>query len=278
MTSVASSPPLLGQARVRLTYWWRHRRLLNLAEPRLFTEWVQHRKLFDRDRRLPMFADKVLIKDWVAQRLGAEWVIPTLWHGQTLPAAPPARGPLVVKARHGCGHNAFVRDRRDWDAARSRARRWTARRYGYWLDEWAYADVPRGLLVEPFVGTGRALPIDYKCYVFGGRVEFVEVHLGRGDAHRWIVMDRDWRRVSSPSADPDPARPATLDRIVAAAETLGRDHEFLRGDFYEVGGRPLFGELTVYPGSGLRRVSPPALDRVMGDHWRRVRGVLSPAA
>ena len=54
--------------------------------------------------------------------------------------------------------------------------------------------------------------------------------------------------------------------MIAGAEALARDHDFLRVDFYEVDGRPLFGELTVYPGSGPAAASvPPALDRRMGE-------------
>ena len=261
---------LLGPTRVRLTYWWRHRRRVDLRDPQLFTELVQHRKLYDRDARHPLLADKVAVKQWVADRLGPDWVIPTLWHGETLPDAPPWPAPFVIKARHGCRQNVFVRHgAAGWPILQRLTARWTARHYGYWLDEWLYRHIPRGLLVEPFIGTDGVLPIDYKCYAFGGRVEFVQVHLDRGHAHRWVMMDRDWRRVSAPTADPDPARPASLDRILIAAERLARDHDFVRADFYEVDGRPLFGELTFYPGSGLDRFDPVALDQTMGEHWRR---------
>ncbi len=263
---------MLGPTRVRLAYWWRHRRAVDLIDPQLFTELVQHRKLYDRDARQPLLADKVGVKTWVAERLGHQWVIPTLWHGRELPPRPTWPLPFVVKARHGCGQNAFVRDAMvDWSALRRRTARWTARRYGYWLDEWAYRQIPRGLLVEPFIGDSDALPIDYKCFVFGGRVEFVQVHLGRERNHRWIVMDRAWRRVSAGHPGDHPTAPASLDRIIAAAETLAQGHDFLRADFYDVGGRPLFGELTFYPGSGLYPIEPVALDRVMGEYWQRAR-------
>lgn len=264
--------PTLALARVRLTYWWRHRRAVDLADPRLFTELVQHRKLYDRDARQPLLADKVLVKQWVAARLGPEWVIPTLWHGRALPVRPAWPRPFVVKARHGCRQNAFVRDAAvDWRALRRRTVGWTARRYGYWLDEWLYRDIPRGLLVEPFVGVEGALPVDYKIYVFGGRAEYVQVHLEREHRHRWIVMDRDWRRVSAACNGADPAPPPSLDRILAAAETLAKGQEFVRADFYDVSGRPLFGELTFYPGSGLDPFDPVTLDHAMGEHWRRAR-------
>lgn len=255
--------------RIWLTYLWRHRRLPRLRAPSLFTEFVQVRKLHDRDARLPVCADKVAVKAFVAERLGAEWVIPTLWHGDTLPARPPWAYPFVVKARHGCNQNSFVRSAAtDWNRLRERARGWTRRGYGWWLDEWLYQEVPRGLLVEPLVGDGPELPTDYKFYVFGGRVEYIQVHLGRGRRHRWIVLDREWHRVSTPTWDADPPRPHAFAAMLDAAEVLARDFHFVRVDLYEVAGRPLFGELTFYPGSGLDRFDPVSLDRAMGDHWR----------
>lgn len=255
--------------RVHLIYLWQHRRILHLDQPRRFTEWVQHRKLYDHDPRLPGLIDKVAVKAVVAAVLGPDWVIPTLWLGHELPKRPPAPLPLVVKARHGCGHIAFARTPAEWDAARSRAAGWNNRRHGRWLDEWAYAGVPPGLLIEPFIGCGETLPLDYKLFVFGGRAAFVQVHLDRATAHRWIVMDRDWVRASPPTRDPDPRRPAALDLLIAGAERLAHGHEFLRIDCYEIAGKPLFGEVTVYPGSGLLPVAPVSLDRYMGSLWRQ---------
>ena len=259
------------RARLHLTYWWRLRAPLRLAAPRTFNAWVQHRKLHDRDPRLPGLLDKVAVKATVAARLGADWVTPTLWQGEVLPANSRWPLPVVVKGRHGCGQIAIVRTADDWQRARKQAARWMRSLYGGWLDEWAYADVPRGLLVEPYLGDGDRLPVDYKLFVFGGRVAFVQVHLDRATRHRWIVMDPSWRRVSPPTHDSDPVRPATLDRMIAGAQALARDHAFLRIDLYEINGQPRFGEVTVYPGSGLLPVVPAALDRRMGELWRAAR-------
>lgn len=262
------APVDLATLRVALTYRWRHGRWPNLQDPATFTERIQIRKLEDRDRRMPILADKVRAKIFVADRIGAEWIIPTLWHGATLPLQAKWPLPFVVKSRHGCNQSAFVRTgAEDWTAIRQCADRWMQTGYGAWLDEWAYSQVPRGILVEPFVGEGDALPTDWKVFVFGGRACFVQIHLQRETCHRWIVMDRDWRRASARTADPDPAPPSSLPRMLEAAETLGRGFDFVRVDFYEIGGQPLFGEMTFYPGSGLDRFDPIALDTMMGRAW-----------
>ncbi|QIL03133.1 hypothetical protein G7078_10315 [Sphingomonas sinipercae] len=261
-TAVGSSP-----FRIQLTYWWRHHRLARLAQPRLFTEWVQHRKLYDRDPRLPRLADKLHAKDFVADQLGPDWVTPTLWRGVTLPAEPAWEFPYVVKSRHGCGHTIVVHDLAGHKQAVRQSRRWMRRSYGGWLDEWLYGQIERGLLVEPFIGEAPTLPVDYKVFVFGGEARFVQVHLDRAGRHRWIVLDRQWQRVSEASSDPDPAPPAELSVMLRAAERLGAGFCFVRADFYQVDGKARFGEMTFYPGSGLEPVQPSRLDLQMGLLW-----------
>lgn len=258
----------IARLRVSLTYRWRHGRWPDLACPKTFTELVQLRKLHDRDARMPVLADKVRAKVFAAQRLGREWIIPTLWHGTALPAAPEWPAPFVVKSRHGCNQRAFVRTgKENWPVICRGATRWMETSYGGWLDEWAYSQIPRGILVEPFVGEQGALPVDWKIYVFGGHACFVQVHLERETRHRWIVMDRNWRRVSARTAEPDPAPPLSLARMLEAAEKLATGFDFVRVDFYEIAGQPLFGEMTFYPGSGLDPFAPVTLDAAMGQKW-----------
>ncbi len=258
----------MARARIRLTYLWRHGRLPDLSDPRRFTELVQTRKLNDRDPRMPPAVDKVHAKRIAAERLGDEWVIPTLWRGVVLPEAMAWEPAFVVKSRHRCNQRAFVRTgEEDWAAIRRRAARRMRRPYGGWLDGWAYRGVARGLLVEPFVGTSGVLPVDYKFYVFGGRVGYVQVHLDRERAHRWLLFDPAWRRVSAATPGDDPRPPRSLAAMIAAAEALGEGRDFVRVDFYEVAGRPLFGEMTFYPGSGLDRFAPVTLDAAIGARW-----------
>lgn len=267
----------LARLRISITYLWRHHRLPDLTNPCRFTEFVQHRKLFDRDPRLPICSDKVAAKAFVAQRLGPDWVTPTLWHGTELPVEPVWPLPLVIKSRHGCNQRAFVRSSGcDWSALQRLSAGWTAQTYGQWLDEWLYTRIPAGLLIEPFIGKDGQLPLDYKLYVFGGRVACIQVHLDRETRHRWILFDRTWRRLSATTKDADPAMPTALERMIEAAETLGQGFDFVRVDFYEIDGQPRFGEMTFYPGSGLDPFDPPQIDLMLGALWADARERLAP--
>ncbi len=269
VSPLLATPSIATLLRLHLTYLWRHRRPLSLSEPELFTELVQQRKLIDRDSRIPRWIDKLTAKQLVADTLGQEWVTPTLWSGERLPKAPPCAPPFVVKSRHGCRQMRVVRSQADdWSRIRQVATSWMRRPYGHWLDEWGYRDIPRGLLIEPFVGDGPALPVDYKLYVFHGRVEAIQVHLDRETDHHWTLYDRSWHRLSASVPRTDRGPPASLARMIEGAETLGSGFDFVRIDFYDVGAIPRFGEMTFYPGSGLDPFDPPGLDRELGRLWR----------
>ncbi len=244
------SPASLSGAslRIHLTYLWRHRRRAQLADPTLFTEFVQLRKLHERNPRMPALADKVTAKSLAAGILGRDWVIPILWSGTALPADLPWKGPVVAKARHGCNQNAFVRNRHDWRQARAASARWMRRDYGWWLDEWLYTQIPRGLLVEPMIGAGGDLPVDYKIFVFGGQATHVQVHVDRARRHRWVLHDRDWRALVNDA--PRVPRPTALTAMLAAAEEMAMGFDFARVDFYQPGDQPLFGEVTSTPDRG----------------------------
>ena len=276
LNSIALSPPLAvpvlappwARWRVALFYWWRHGRWPDLDAPQRFTEWVQWRKLNDRRHGLALLTDKAHAKSIAEARIGAEHVIPTLWLGEELPVTAPWSMPFIVKANHGCGQFMVVRDAADYARARAAAPKWLARAYGGPLDEWHYRAARRLVLVEPYIG-GAQFPFDYKVYVFGGRAEVVQLHVGRGHHHRWTQFSRDWTPLSD---DPIKAEaPPRLKEMLAAAEAIAGPEEFLRVDFYCEGGRLSFGEFALCPGSGLDPFSPDALDLRLGERWSAAR-------
>ncbi|WP_417611055.1 ATP-grasp fold amidoligase family protein [Parasphingorhabdus sp.] len=256
-----------ARLRIYIIYLWRHRRWPDLRAPRRFTELVQWRKLYDHDPRMTVMADKIAAKKHVEQKLGGKWIIPTYWSGRVLPEHPSWPYPFILKASHGCNQNFICRNPADWKKARRASAKWLRAPYGLWLDEWAYRAIPRSYIVEPYLGTGHAVPVDYKIYVFGGKAAFVQVHMNRYSDHRWILFDRQWKQLSRLGDDALPLAPASLARILDGAEKIAADFDFARIDFYEIAGEPKFGEVTFYPGSGLDPFDPPELDDKIGALW-----------
>ena len=63
---------------LRLRYFAVYGRELNLDAPELYSEKVQWLKLYDRKPEYTVMSDKYLARDYVAQRIGEEHLIPLL--------------------------------------------------------------------------------------------------------------------------------------------------------------------------------------------------------
>jgi hypothetical protein len=260
---------------LKLQFLRYQRRLPHFRNPRSFTEKVQYRKLHDRNPMLPLYADKVKAKALVAETLGSEWVIPTLWSGTALPPRNERHWPMpyVIKANHGCEMNIFVRSAADqnWDEIESKVNEWLSiRYYNKVRHEWLYSQIQPQILVEPFIGALEELPTDFKFFVLNGRAEYIQVDTGRKSEHlhRRAFYDRNWNKqpftLKYPLDESVLPKPVSLERMIAAAELLAKDTPFVRVDFYEVGGNPLFGEMTFYPSSGLAAFHPFEYDQLLG--------------
>ena len=59
--------------------------------------------------------------------------------------------------------------------------------------------------------------------------------------------------------------PVNLNRMLYLSELLSNGIDFLRVDFYEVNEKLYFGELTLYPASGIKQFSPSQTDYVLGE-------------
>jgi hypothetical protein len=261
------------------TYRRRRGRWPNIFWPRSVCDKLQARKVWDRDPRLPRLGDKLLVKDYVLARLGPDWVIPTLWSGKALPPVAERNWPLpfVVKVNSGCHWNIFVRNEgeRDWPRIEASCADSLASSYGLKLGEWLYTRIEPQILVEPFIRLDRRLPVDYKFWTFLGRVAFINVITNREAGMRFTLFDRDWQRIAADmSYDVDANEippPVSLAAMIRAAEILADDFSFVRVDFYEIDGRPLFGEMTFYPGAGLDAFHPPEFDRHVLGLWQGSR-------
>jgi len=269
-------PRIRDYSRIRYGFRSRHGYAPNILFPKTFSEKVPHRKLFDRNPNFPSRVDKIAVKEFVAAKLGPAWITPTIWCGDALPPRAERNWPMpfVLKANHGSVMNIFVRSdsERDWDRIETLCEKWLMETYGEWGGEWVYSKIKPRLLVEPFIGGIADLPIDYKLWTFDGRVEFIQVDIDRETDHKRNMYDRNWLHLpftmgGYPTDPRDIAKPASLELMIEAAATLSEKTPFVRTDFYEVNGCPLFGEMTYYPDSGWEPFKPAEYDLTVGALW-----------
>lgn len=65
-------------AHVRLRYWLKIDKKLNLDNPQTFNEKLQWLKLYDRNPEYTKMVDKYEVREYIKEKLGEEYLIPLL--------------------------------------------------------------------------------------------------------------------------------------------------------------------------------------------------------
>lgn len=249
---------------------------LNLKSPRTFNEKLQWLKLHDRKDVYTLMVDKVEAKKWVAERIGEEYIIPTLgvWNrAEDIDFdALPER--FVMKTNHDSGCVCICTDKSslDRDEVRRKMNRSLKRDYYSAGREWPYKNVPRRILAEQFMVDESGYELkDYKIFCFEGEPVFIQVDFDRfaSTGHKrnlystdWTLLEFDYGYPSEHSREIE--RPANLDEMLELARKLSAGQSFLRTDFYSINGDARFGEMTFYPGSGFEKFEPEEWDSKLG--------------
>lgn len=133
----------------------------NLDNPTLFTEKIQWLKLHIRHPQYSIMVDKYAAKDYVASRIGKEYVIPTigLWNRPKDIEWDRLPKQFVLKTTHGGGNGGVVifRDKPTFDkiAAINKLSRNLQENIYDNLREWPYKDVKPRILAEAFIRNRR---------------------------------------------------------------------------------------------------------------------------
>jgi hypothetical protein len=273
-------------------------RLLRTRNPQTFREKVRYKMLRDHRPLLVTFADKSAVRDYVAARVGSQYLPVSLGIfddpqdlvGLRLPAG------YVVKPTHGSGAAIVVSAtappeavlppaRWSWVYCHVRpaavsagqladiGRHWLSQLYGQGPNrEWAYVHVPARVIVEELLAApGGAIPDDYKFFVFHGRCRYIQVDTDRFAGRTQDFYRPDWEHVpvngGPPWADPPRGRPERLEEMIEIAEKLGAETDFVRVDLYHLPHRIVFGELTSYPAGGDAPFDPDCFDHEFGRWW-----------
>jgi len=235
---------------------------LNLQNPKTFNEKLQWLKIHNRREAYTMMVDKVAVKEYVAQKLEAEYVIPNLgvWERPEDVDFDALPDRFVIKCNHNSGLGMYIcRDKANMDREKVLAQLRKGLAEDYYLNgrEWPYKNVPRRILAEEYLSDGVSDALeDYKVLCFDGEPKLIELHRGRfTEGHTQDFYDTDWNKlpigqVGETNSDIDFPRPELLEEMLELSARLAEGIPHVRVDWYEVKGKLYFGELTFFDGSG----------------------------
>lgn len=236
---------------------------LDLQTPKTFNAKLQWLKLYDRRPEYTMMVDKYRVRDYIAKKIGREYLIPLLgvWDDPDEIDFDSLPQQFVLKCNHNSGLGMCIcRDKSKLDVKKVKAdlRKGLQQDYYITFREWPYRDVPRKIICEKYMeDNSTAELVDYKFFCFDGRVDCVMVCLDRSSGNtKFYFFDRAWnllryniRGKEAPENFTIP-KPSNMEEMFEIAEKLSKGLPFARIDLYSVSGRTYFGEITFFPDSG----------------------------
>lgn len=287
---VLKHPRLVGAALLRILAHWitndkwyvktRYRlytgEKLNLDNPQTYNEKLCWQKLYDHNPLYTLLVDKYAVKEYVAEQIGRQYVIPTIayWDNtddidwQSLPQQ------FVLKTTHDSGGVIVVKDKDKLDiekAIKKLKKCLKADNYAS-TREWPYKNVPRRIIAEKYMeDTATGELRDYKFFCFDGIVKAMFVATERGIAGedvKFDYFDSDYNHLDisqfHDSASVIPQKPICFEEMKSLASRLSKGLPQVRVDFYEVDGKIYFGELTFFHHGGIVPFKP--------DYWNYIFG------
>ena len=116
---------------------------LDLAHPQTFNEKLQWLKLYDRKPEYTTMVDKYKVREYIAERLGEEYLIPLLgvWNDPDEIDFDALPNQFVLKCNHGCAYNILCGDKNTFDkiAAIKKMHKWMKEDFGAFNIETHYS-------------------------------------------------------------------------------------------------------------------------------------------
>lgn len=253
---------------------------LNLNNPQTFNEKIQWLKLYDRHPEYTMMVDKYAAKQYVASKIGDDYIIPTLgvWTKFDDIDFDKLPNQFVLKCTHDSGGLVICKDKStlDINAAKRKIEHCLKRKYYYIHREWPYKNVPPRIIAEKYMtdnansSTTNETLKDYKFYCFDGKVRFLMINSDRNSkmSTKADYFDRDFNWLDFTwgyeHANVRPVKPDCFDEMISISEKLSKGLPHVRVDLYECNGQIYFGELTFYDGSGFDKIEPIEWDYKIG--------------
>lgn len=253
-------------------------RRLDWCNLQSYTEKMQWAKFYDCNSTKTTLSDKYLVRNWVANKIGEEYLIPLLgvWNKFSDIKLEDLPDQFVLKTNHGSGSVLIVKDKKSFD------KKYATKCFNDWMNidyayatgfELQYSDINRKIIAESYLETKLGELQDYKFLCFDGKPHFCWVDLGRFGRHTRNVYDLEWNLQpwnqhtygNSPLVVP---QPKNFEKMVEIATILSSGFSHVRVDLYNVDGRIYFGEMTFTNGCGFDKIVPEQYDYILGKLWK----------
>lgn len=258
---------------IKLIYKIEFGKKLNLKNPQTFNEKMNYLKIYDRNLKYSSLADKKLVKEYVSNLIGDEYVIETYnsWTNTDVMNIDDLPDEFVLKCNHDSNGVIICRDKNnfDLDEAKRRLEKSLKKNYYYQLREWPYKNIKPQIIAEKFIEDTDSDDLrDYKFLCFNGEPKYVYVTVKNDNIYE-NYYDLNFNVVDInhgfPRHVPEFKKPKNFNKMIEIVKRLSYGIPFIRIDLHNVNGKIYFGEFTFYDWGAMRPYINEDIDLKLGN-------------
>lgn len=248
----------------------------NIENPKTFNEKLQWLKLYNEDELLTKCADKYLVRNYIAEKIGDSVLVPLLGVYDTPDKVDFENLPnqFVIKVNWGSGQNIIVKDKSklNIEDAKTKLKKWLQpeSNHYYYSFECSYKNIKPKIIIEKYIkGLAENLTC-YKIFNFAGNPYLIQAVFDDKTPKETInYYDLEWNKLDLRQNFPNKSAPVEppkhLNEMIDLARLLAKPFPyFVRTDFYELEDKVLFSEFTFFSDNGMAAFHPKTWDYVLG--------------
>lgn len=248
-------------------------------DPKLFTEKINTRKA-ENNKLMTLCADKIKVRDYVAEKIGEEYLIPVYFTAKKLNKKLYKSMPksCALKTASGSGTIKIVydKDKENEQEVIKLMKEYQKVKFHYIWGEMFYKGIKNDIICEKLLLTDDGkVPTDIKVHCFrngkGKKKYFIQLEFDRFGDHRRNIYDEKFNLLDLTTGlekyDGKVEKPKNLKKILEISEKLSEDFPYVRIDLYDFKGNIYFGEMTFTHNAGFTKFNDEHYNELWGKYW-----------
>ena len=254
---------------LKMVYWIKTGRKLNLENPKLFSEKQNWLKLNNIHPEYTNLVDKVKVREYIREIIGKEYLIPILGVWDKFEDIDFEKLPdkFVLKCNHDSGSVKIIKDKKNINKKELK------KFYDFRLKlnpfclgrEYPYKNIKPKIIAEKYMEQrfGTDIP-DYKFYCFNGEPKLLLVirEMFKNKKNKFYDMNFNYLNIidllepKNSFEKNEEVKPVQFEEMKRLAKVLSKNKKFVRVDFYLINEKIYFGELTFFDSGGFTILEP----------------------
>ncbi|GBR77297.1 hypothetical protein NO2_1698 [Candidatus Termititenax persephonae] len=247
-------------------YWQKFHQKINYAAPADFNEKIHWLKLYSDTSLWAELTDKYKVREYVQSKGLGQTLneLYAVWATADDIDIAPLPDSFIMKVNGGSGDKLVIRDKTKITNKKVQKHFRKHQNFGVATCEPHYLRIQPCIIAEKLLsndqpGLSTSL-IDYKFFCFDGEPLYTKVIYNKNKSGITVATyNSDWTfrpeavrpsryyRAGDGRALP---RPQSYQQLLDYSRRLAAGFPFVRVDWYEIGGQPIFGEMTFTPSAG----------------------------